>query len=154
MMKFQKLSQKNAQYIAHRWKYKDPIAARYTLAKDPIAQQEFISQKLRKKNYYEVIDADRLFGYLQVEDKDDGLWITLGMRPEFIGQGKGQTFLDAILEFIREQHGIDKPLMLAVGLFNERAIHLFRKNKFYDIQTRKFNFDDGQHDYVVLRRDW
>lgn len=152
-MNFRKLSQKNAQNIAYRWRYKGNDAP-YTMAKDPTSQQEFISQKLRKQNYYEVIDDNRLFGYLQVEDKDDGLWITFGMRPEMTGQGRGQAFLDAILEFVKDKYGIDKPLKLAVGLFNERAIHLFKKNQFYDIQTRKFNFADGRHDYVVLRRDW
>lgn len=152
-MIIQKLTQKNAQNIAYRWKYKAGDA-RYTLSKDPASQQEFVSQKLRKQNFFEVIDEGKLFGYLQVEDKEDGLWITFGMRPELTGQGRGQAFLDTIMDFIREKYGIDKPLMLAVGLFNERAIHLFKKNKFYDIQTRKFNFDEGRHDYVVLRRDW
>ncbi len=152
-MIFRNLSQKNAQHIAYRWKYKGDHA-RYTLAKDPTSQQEMLSKKLRKKNFFEVIDEDKLFGYLQIEDKEDGLWLTFGMRPELTGQGRGQAFLDAILEFVKEKHGIDKPVLLAVGLFNERAIHLLRKNQFYDIQTRKFNLDDGIHDYVVLRRDW
>lgn len=152
-MKFQKLSQRNAQHIAYRWKYKD-IYSGYSLSKDQNALQEFISQKLRKQNYYEIIDENKLIGYLHVEEKDDGIWVNFGMRPDRTGQGKGQEFLDGITQFVHDTFGIDKPLMLAVSLFNERAIHLFKKNKFYDIQTRKFNMKDGQFDYVVLRRDW
>ena len=152
-MKIQKLSQKNAQNIAYRWKYKD-IYSGYTLTTDQNALQEFISQKLRKNNYFEIIDDNKLVGYLHVEEKDDGIWISFGMRPELTGQRKGQEFLESIMEYVHDTYGIDKPLLLAVNLFNERAIHLFRKNKFYEIQTRKFNMKDGQFDYVVLRRDW
>lgn len=152
-MLFQQLTQKNAQNIAHRWRYKGEYA-RYNLHSDPSAQQEFMSQKLRKKNYFEILDDNRLFGYLQVEDKSDGYWINFGMRPELTGQGRGQTLITAIIEFIQENVGTEKPIMTAVGLVNERAIHLLRKNHFEEVKTRKFELDDGHHDYVILKRDW
>lgn len=153
-MKFQKLSQRNAQHIAYRWKYKDIYAA-YNMTGDPSGMQEFISEKLRRNNYFEILDdKNQLIGYFSLEEKEDAWWLTVGMRPEMTGKGSGTEFLQSIIDFIHEQKGIDKSLKLAVSLWNERAIYLFQKLGFYEIATRKFNTNGGKFDYMILRRDW
>ncbi|MFN3235920.1 MAG: GNAT family N-acetyltransferase [Pseudomonadales bacterium] len=61
--------------------------------------------------------------------------IGLGMKPDVTSQGKGQTFVAAILAFA-QRHFKPTRLRLSVAKFNARAIRVYQKAGF--VETREF----------------
>ncbi|WP_242216566.1 GNAT family N-acetyltransferase [Bacillus cereus group sp. BfR-BA-01380] len=94
--------------------------------------------------YYGICDEqDKFIGYFCFGDnaqvpggRDAKLYtgervidIGLGMKPALTGKGLGITFLQAGLQFAKEEFRPEK-MRLSVAAFNERAIRLYKKAGF------------------------
>lgn len=84
------------------------------------------------------VPAGKLHGAYEAVCIDMGL----GMNPGFVGKGNGTEFGLFILNSIEETHP-DLPVRLTVAVFNERAIHLYKKLGFavstqFDTDTASF----------------
>ncbi len=60
--------------------------------------------------------------------------IGLGMRPDLTGKGNGKEFLKATISFIKTEFKPEK-ITLSVATFNKRAIKLYRKVGFKNVDT-------------------
>lgn len=82
--------------------------------------------------------------------REDALDIGLGMRPELTGQGLGEAFFGAILDYGLTTFSPQR-VRLTVARFNERAMSLYQKFGF----THTDEFVDSllAAPYVVLVRD-
>ena len=93
--------------------------------------------------HFVYIDADgELTGYFcfgenariptaEADVYDDGfLDIGLGLRPDLCGKGNGLLFFNIGLNFAKEFYGTTH-FRLAVAMFNERAIKLYKRAGFY-----------------------
>jgi RimJ/RimL family protein N-acetyltransferase len=76
--------------------------------------------------------------------------IGLGVRPDLTGQGRGLTYVNAVLEFARQSYR-SAFFRVTVAEFNKRALRVWEKAGFQPMQTFS-----RQHDglvFVVLVRE-
>jgi RimJ/RimL family protein N-acetyltransferase len=74
--------------------------------------------------------------------------IGLGMKPTLTGKGLGISFLQAGLQFAKEQFRPEK-IRLSVAAFNERAIHLYMKAGF----QKKVSFMSRGREFLLMEYD-
>ncbi|MGF9965322.1 GNAT family N-acetyltransferase [Bacillus rhizoplanae] len=74
--------------------------------------------------------------------------IGLGMKPALTGKGLGISFLQAGLQFVKEQFRSEK-IRLSVAAFNERAIHLYMKAGF----QKKASFMSRGREFLLMEYD-
>lgn len=124
------------------WKYEAPYDA-YNM---PNAYDELLA------SYYAIIDDDKLLGFYcygydaQVppgEYPDTHLDFEIGMKPSFCGKGLGESFMH---EVIKELKNEGKPLRLTVLPFNKRAIKLYQKLGFKEVQQ----FKRGERLFIIM----
>lgn len=65
----------------------------------------------------------------------------LGIDPQLVGQGYGFEFCSSILKWIN-QYSPNAPIRLTVAIFNERAINLYRKLGFQQVDAFRTDLSD------------
>lgn len=80
----------------------------------------------------------------------DALDIGLGVRPDLTGQGRGHTFVAAVLAFARRQFN-PAGFRVTIAEFNKRALRVWQKAGFR--QTQTFCRDYDNRPFVILERD-
>jgi [ribosomal protein S18]-alanine N-acetyltransferase len=70
-------------------------------------------------------EENALIGFYFLEPRGDELFYGFGLRPDRTGQGDGERFVLAGLEFARTRYG-QRRVVLDVAAFNERAVRLYR----------------------------
>ncbi len=80
---------------------------------------------------------------------ESALDIGLGMKPELTGQGRGTAFFQAIMHHC-ESFVPDKR-RLTVATFNERAIRLYTRFEFYEVERFRESLSDVE--YVIMVRE-
>ncbi|WP_125605877.1 GNAT family N-acetyltransferase [Lapidilactobacillus bayanensis] len=126
------LTQANALEIADDWHYQGQYAF-YNMSEDPEDYDELTTPELRQDQYFQVLNSQqKLIGFfclMDIETSIDTYEIGLGLRPDLTGQGNGQEFLTAILQFVLRTKKPQK-LILDVAEFNTRAQKLYANNGF------------------------
>ncbi|WP_047998653.1 GNAT family N-acetyltransferase [Lactiplantibacillus herbarum] len=126
-MKFERLTQSNAQLIADHWHYPDEYAF-YDATADPEDYEELVTPEQRGTNYYQALEQNQLIGYFVVEATDnmDEVEVGLGMAPDLTGQGNGMAFVrNVINEVLLQQH--PSRIVLDVAKFNVRAQTVYQR---------------------------
>ena len=70
-----------------------------------------------------------LVGFFYFEQRKDGLFYGLGMRPDLTGRGLGPGFVEAGIEFARTMFGPER-IVLDVADFNLRARTVYERAGF------------------------
>ncbi len=151
------LRQQDAEAILD-WRYEPPFD--FYNPPDAGPRDQFIREFLNPElHFHAVVDSsEEMLGFCsfgldgQVPGwryDDSALDIGLGMHPAKTGQGRGQTFFTAILEFAREQMQPDQ-FRLTVARFNTRALRLYARFGFEE--TDRFHQPMQQTDYAILTR--
>ena len=139
------------------WRYERP----YNFYNPPEnnKQDYYVAQFLDPELMFHVIVdlADNLVGFCsfgtdgQVTGGDytaDALDIGLGMKPELTGQGRGREFFWTILE--HTQTFSPPRVRLTVATFNERAMQLYRRFGFEEVEQFIDVFLDVPYTVMVL----
>lgn len=148
MYKFEKMTQEQAEEIAHNWHY-DGEYAFYDMEADEEDLAEFLDRKARGNSMFAVMIDDELIGFFSVSQASANVYdIGLGMRPDLTGNGRGTEFLHASMKFVQSRFTVDK-ITLSVATFNQRAIKVYRKVGFKDVDT--FMQDINGSTYEFLR---
>jgi ribosomal-protein-alanine N-acetyltransferase len=149
--RFRPLTQANAQAIAG-WNYPEPFSF-YNWAEDPDDLAELLEPALRGDKYFAVEDrADDLIGYFSFKWRDrETLEIGLGLHPERTGQGLGETFLQAGLDYARS-HFEPGQFVLSVATFNRRAIVVYERAGFKAGRVFMHSTNGGEWEFVEMRR--
>lgn len=127
MFTIDKLSLSQAKELSE-WKYEDE----YSIYNYPdwdimIRDKWAITDVIVRNNEFRGVFIDnQLIGYFRLFTCKDKLFIGLGMKPSFCGQGNGYKFMHSILKYYLCVYP-DKILNLKVRTFNERAIKLYKK---------------------------
>lgn len=146
------------------WRYDEPYTIySYTPSEDGLA--EMLDSR---SPFYAVRDEQgELIGFFdfgtsaQVWDnevpalysEDRTIDIGLGMRPDLTGRGLGLAFVNAGLDFAREQFA-PRHLRLFVLAFNERAIRVYERAGFARVrQLIQQNPVHGELNFVEMRRE-
>lgn len=131
---FSVLTQEQAEDIAFNWHY-DGEYSFYDMEADKEDLDEFLNPEERGNSTYAVTEENELVAFFSISRVADGTFdIGLGMRPDLTGKGNGLEFLRAGINFIQTEYKPEK-ITLSVATFNQRAIKLYRKVGFKDVET-------------------
>jgi ribosomal-protein-alanine N-acetyltransferase len=140
-----------AHAIAH-WHY-EGIYAFYDLEQDVEDLEELLDPDSWIDHYYAVTDDQGdLIGFFCLEREKEVVVVGLGLRPDLTGRGWGQAFLEAGLEFAREKYR-PATFMLSVATFNQRAINVYRKVGFEDLEVFVNKTNSGQYEFLRMARE-
>ncbi|MGB8001697.1 MAG: GNAT family N-acetyltransferase [Anaerobacillus sp.] len=132
--KFEIMTQDQAEDIAFNWHY-DGDYSFYDMEADKEDLNEFVDPEARGNSKYAVMNHSELIGFFSVYKVDDKTFdIGLGMRPDLTNSGKGLEFLKAGIAFVKNEFEPEK-ITLSVASFNKRAIKVYRKLGFKDVNA-------------------
>ncbi|WLR42353.1 GNAT family protein [Bacillus carboniphilus] len=145
---FKQITQEQAEHIAYQWHY-DGIYSFYDMEADKEDLEEFLDSEMRGYFIFAVTKDNELVGFFSFyKDDPDAIDIGLGMRPDLTGSGWGYSFLTSGIKFAREKYQTSK-ITLSVATFNERAINVYRKFGF--IEVERFMQDTNGSSYEFLK---
>ncbi|WP_226658992.1 GNAT family N-acetyltransferase [Pseudalkalibacillus hwajinpoensis] len=132
--KFEVMTQEQAEDISYNWHYEGEYSF-YDMEADEEDLQEFVDPELRGDSKFAVMENSDLIGFFSVTKVNDLTYdIGLGMRPDLTNKGKGLEFSNAGLAFIKKKYNPSK-ITLSVATFNQRAINVYRKLGFKEVNT-------------------
>ena len=143
------MTQEQAEVIAYNWHY-DGEYSFYDMEADREDLAKFIDPEVRGNSKFSVIKNDELIGFFslnQVADKT--IDIGLGMRPDLTGRSKGFGFLKAGIEFVRNEYQPEL-ITLSVAAFNKRAIKVYRKIGFEEIDTYQQETNGSKYEFLKM----
>lgn len=149
MYSFQLITQEQAEEIAFNWHY-DGKYAFYNMEADEEDLTEFLDRDKRADSVYAVTENNRLIGFFSIhQEENDTIDIGLGLRPDLTGQGLGYTFLATGITYIKERFS-PAFITLAVAVFNDRAIKLYKKAGFKEAATFLQYTNGGEYEFVKM----
>lgn len=151
---FEKMNSRMAATILD-WKYEQP----YDFYNNE--QTEEALEELLDGSYYAIIDKNKeVIGFFCTGEsarvasgnhfgvyKGEFIDMGVGMHPHLVGQGKGFDFCICIMKYIEEKFQ-SKSLRLTVAMFNERAIHLYKKLGF----VKENEFSNDVTEFITMMR--
>jgi ribosomal-protein-alanine N-acetyltransferase len=151
-MKFEfKPMDENCAHIIAGWHY-EGIYAFYDMEQDVKDLEELLDPRSWVDHYYAVADErGDLIGFFCFEREREAVDIGLGLRPDLTGRGWGQAFLEAGLEFAREKYR-PTTFTLSVATFNQRAINVYRKAGFKDLEIFVNETNGGRYEFLRMTR--
>lgn len=92
-----------------------------------------------------------LVGFFYYEEDGRAVEIGLGLRPDLTGRGLGRAFLEAGLAFARDKY---RPTIfrLSVAAFNRRAIRVYERVGFHQVETYLLETNGGMYEFVRMER--
>lgn len=145
------MTQEQAETIAFTWHY-DSEYSFYDLEADKEDLEEFLDADKRGNSMFAVSKDEELIAFLSIHRIDvNTVDIGLGMRPDLTGKGMGLEFLKAGMEFIKSEAN-PKKITLSVAKFNQRAINVYRKVGFEDVEI--FMQDTNGSTFEFLKMEY
>lgn len=147
--KFEMMTQEQAVEIAHNWHYYGDYAF-YNMEADEEDLAEFLDCKTRGNSMFAVMMNDELIGFFSVSQSATHVYdMGLGMRPNLTGIGRGTEFLHAGMDFVQSRFTVEK-ITLSVATFNQRAIKVYRKVGFKDMDTFMQKTNGGTYEFLRM----
>lgn len=133
------------------WRY-DGIYAFYDAVADRQDLAELLDPAQWGTQYFAADAGQELVGFFVFKLGPDAVAeVGLGLRPDLTGQGIGQRFVDAGLRYAAHALGA-AGYVLAVAAFNERAIAVYRRAGFAEIERYQHRTNGGEHEFVRMTR--
>jgi [ribosomal protein S18]-alanine N-acetyltransferase len=149
--KFNIMTPEQAENIAFKWHY-DGDYSFYDIEADAEDLAEFLNPEERGDTTFAVSKDKELVAFFSVSRIADGIFdIGLGMRPDLTGKGNGIEFLSTGINFVQSEFKSEK-ITLSVATFNQRAIKLYRKVGFKDVET--FMQDTNGSTFEFLKMEY
>jgi [ribosomal protein S18]-alanine N-acetyltransferase len=150
------------------WRYKGAYAT-YNIGSDDGAKAAAEMAELldRRSPHYAVRDEQgELVGFFSVgtsalieESNEPGIYledrtiaIGLGMRPDATGKGIGLAFVQACLDFARQEFAPEH-FRLYVLTWNERAIRVYERVGFQRVRVVFQHNMHGDHEFLEMSKD-
>ena len=92
-----------------------------------------------------------LAGFLEVKLTGREAEIGLGLRPGLTGHGAGESFVRACLRFASAALGAQR-YTLAVAAFNRRAITVYERAGFQEVERFEHVTNGGLHAFIRMTR--
>ena len=149
--KFELMDEAYAQAIAN-WHY-EGVYAFYDMDQDAEDLEELLNPHSWADTYYAVVDeGNELIGFFCFDQEEIGVvTIGLGLRPDHTGQGLGQAFVEAGLDFAKERFA-PTTFRLNVATFNKRAIRVYERLGFQPDGVFLHETNGGRHEFVRMVR--
>ena len=124
----------------------------YDLDEDPEDREEFLdSRSWEDTTFAAVNEVGDLIGFFSFEPEDGALILGLGLHPDMTGQGWGEGFVRAGLDFAAKRYQLES-FRVSVSTFNARAIRVYERLGFVaeEISLQKTN--GGEYDFLRMSR--
>ena len=132
------------------WRYPGEYSF-YDLERDPDDLAELLDPAEWGTRYFAADARGELAGYFVFKPGAGEFEIGLGLRPDLTGRGLGARFLEAGMRFATEHYGA-APTMLAVAAFNRRAIAVYERAGFREVERYEHATSGGVHEFSRMRR--
>jgi ribosomal-protein-alanine N-acetyltransferase len=134
------------------WRYPGQYAF-YDADADPDDLAELLDPAEWGVRYFAVDGADRtLAGFVVLTPRGGRTEIGLGLRPDLTGRGHGAARVRAGLRFATERLGTRR-FELNVAAFNARAITVYERAGFREVQSFDHRTNGALHPFVRMERD-
>jgi len=101
--------------------------------------------------YFACFNGEDMIGFYCHWLEDGQMAIGLGLKPELTGQGLGKEFARACIEFgIQRLNYKGNNVKLMVASFNERAIKIYIKLGFKEIEKNVLETSDGYTEFIIM----
>lgn len=137
------------------WKYEKPYDVYdfpdyESLKRDGWAVSD---KKKRLSEFRSVMDKDELIGWYRLFMNNGKVYLSLGLKPEECGHGRGKSLLELVLSDHSERFkGND--LILNVRSFNQRAISLYSKFGFIITGKREAEILGKNVEMFIMERKY
>ena len=139
-----------AQIIADDWKYPAPYDF-YDATADMEDYEEFITPTQWPDRFWQVRHGEDLAGFFTAHSSDDDRCeISLGLRPDLTGGGRGLSFLQAALTLLEAEGLTQLPVILSVAAFNQRAIKVYEAAGFTIVRTYTQPTNGSTYDFIEM----
>jgi ribosomal-protein-alanine N-acetyltransferase len=134
------------------WRYPEPYSF-YDWDQDADDLAELLDPTEWGRRYFAADAADGSLAGLFVftVNGDGAAELGLGLRPDLTGRGLGTTFVDAGMRFAAEALGA-RSYALAVAAFNGRAIAVYERCGFREVEQYLHATNGGFHPFVRMTR--
>ena len=142
------MKQSDAETIS-TWHY-DGEYAFYDAEADPEDLAELLDPSLRGDSMFGVRDgASELVGFFAFQVADGVVDYGLGLRPDLTGRGLGADFARAGLDFAKTRFST-KTIQLQVAAFNKRAIKVYHRIGFRQVENFMNRTNGGEFEFVRM----
>lgn len=149
LYKFTIMTQEQAEDIAFNWHY-DGDFSFYDMEADKEDLDELLDPEQRGNSTFAVTKENELVAFFSISKVAYRMYeIGLGMRPDLTGQGSGLVFLKEGLRFVKSNYN-PKKITLSVATFNQRAIKVYRKVGFTDVETFMQNTNGSTFEFLKM----
>lgn len=151
---FINMNKEYANEIAYNWKY-DGEYSFYDMTSDEDDLKEFIDPDSWINSYFAVMDTEgELIGFFSYIFEDEIMWIGLGLKPSLTGVGIGNEFVASGIEFGLKKFAYSKTyIMLAVALFNQRAIKLYENMGFKFVEKYVQRTNNSDYEFIKMKKN-
>ena len=111
---------------------------------------ELLDPALRGDSMFAVRDgAGELVGFFAFQNSDGVVDFGLGLHPDLTGKGLGAAFVRAGLDFVQSQFS-PKAIQLRVAAFNKRAIMVYQRVGFKEVEHYMNRTNGGEFDFIRM----
>lgn len=97
-------------------------------------------------------DKNELIGHCEIYT-DEGITLSVQMKPDLTGKGMGKEFVQAFLQFAKEKYNL-KSIGLMVAKFNERAIKLYKNIGFEKTEEFTSESNGKEVEFLVMEKQF
>ena len=145
---FKAMNEGCAHAIAN-WHY-EGIYAFYDMDQDIEDLEELLDPHSWTGKYCAVVnECGELIGFFCFEKENGVVVIGLGLKPDCTGEGLGQAFVEAGLEYAKQKFD-PATFRLSVATFNQRAIRVYEKVGFKSDGVFMCETNGGQYEFLRM----
>lgn len=152
-MKFttHKLSETQIKDISN-WKYSGEYSIYNLPAWEVMVRNKYsLSDELRRDRYIGYTNENKeLVGYVSLLDKGNSVSFGIGIKPDYCDKGLGKIITKmALIE--SNKRFPNKPVILEVRTWNERAVNCYKSQGFEIIGTKKLETRLGPGEFYIMK---
>ena len=132
----------------------DPPYDFYNLDADEEDRREFLDPEAWGRELFAVLELHELVGFFSYKVNQRDLRIGFGLRPDLTGKRRGGVFIEEGIRFGIQRFGLQSPaVVLEVAEFNQRAIKLYTRIGFVEINRFTQQTNGGEYPFIRMRRN-
>lgn len=146
-----KLSEEQAKEIAS-WKYNGEYSIYNLPTWDKMIKDNYsLCDNVKRERYIGYSSGSgELVGFINLLDEGDTVFFGIGINPNYCGRGLGKIITKkALIEC--EKRFPNKPIILEVRTWNERAVNCYKSQGFEIIATKQQETHIGFGEFYVMK---
>jgi ribosomal-protein-alanine N-acetyltransferase len=147
------MNKEYANEIAYNWKYKG-VYSFYDMTADEDDLREFLNENSWTDHYFAVLDdKSELVGFYSFFFECGIMSIGFGLKPKLTGRRIGPKLVIVGINFGVEKFKYKQNcIMLAVALFNKRAIKAYEKIGFQSVEKYMQKTNGGEFEFIKMKK--